>query len=441
MNLPVVQELDTDRPTADKLNASFPLDTERRLQGAAGSTIVDHVLGLISARENKVRKLTAAAQERRALTVEVLISNLAVAASNRVNPSRYVAVPFRKNSYTGLPISYDAMVLARNILIEQRLIEYHPGYYRRHHYEDFAYRQVSRMRATDALRAMFDRFDIRLRTVQHLRERLIKLNRMEPDSGSEPVEVTASRETLKRINTRLDAISITLPDEVWPHLADTAPEGAEPEAELDRLHLGDLTTNSLYRVFTGNWNKGGRFYGGWWVSLPSKYRRLLRIDGEATVEIDYRNLHPALLYRIRGHTLDRDPYHLPPYSRDLCKETFQRLLNRTPSTGGANIRKAKKYGPPAGTSFARFLEDYKDHLAAVADCFGKGIGLHLQRADSELALSIMDALDRQDVAALPVHDSFIVKIGDREILEATMRQVFRDQYEVEPELRVTYPVE
>lgn len=54
----------------------------------------------------------------------------------------------------------------------------------------------------------------------------------------------------------------------------------------------------LTRVFSrGSMERGGRFYGGvWWQFIPSEYREFITINGLATVEIDFSELHPRLLY-------------------------------------------------------------------------------------------------------------------------------------------------
>lgn len=431
----------SDQRTAEELRASTPLDTERRLRGEGGAGLVGHILGIIANQENRQRGLGAAAADQRARTVEVLLANLAVAAFNRVNPSRFVAVPFRRNAYAPLGLSHDAMVLARAALLGSGMIEYHPGFYRRHHYEDMGYRLVARLRAAKGLLDLFDDFEVGRSTVQHLRERLVKLNRASPDAGPEPAEVTASRAVLDRANARLATCKLEVPDYVWRHLKDTVHPEATDEDELAHLYCGDQTAMSLYRVFTGDWTKGGRLYGGWWMNLPAEDRRLLKIDGEPVVEIDYRHLHPILLYRFLGKPLDRDPYCLPPYSRELCKETFQRLLNRPANRGGANIKRAKDFHPPEGISYPTFIADYKAHLSDVADYLGKGVGLILQRADSELALRVLDLMDKAEAIVLPVHDSFIVQVRHRELLEATMREAFVDMCKVQPDLRTTLPRE
>jgi len=57
----------------------------------------------------------------------------------------------------------------------------------------------------------------------------------------------------------------------------------------------------LRRVFSrGSMERGGRFYGGWWQFIPSEFREFITINGQPTVEIDFSELHPRLLYLEQG---------------------------------------------------------------------------------------------------------------------------------------------
>tara|TARA_B110000008_G_C16682739_1_gene449435 strand:+ start:132 stop:566 length:435 start_codon:yes stop_codon:yes gene_type:complete len=69
------------------------------------------------------------------------------------------------------------------------------------------------------------------------------------------------------------------------------------------------------RIFNkSDWNKGGRFYGGWWQLCPKDYRKRIMMDGMMTSEIDYSGLHVVLLYSQEGINyraeINEDPYHL-----------------------------------------------------------------------------------------------------------------------------------
>lgn len=429
-----------DERASDKgaeLGASFPIDVERGLRGDAGSRLVQFGLDLIAAPEVRGKKLRERDAEARRRTVEVLLANLVVAALNKLNPARYVAVPFNRSAYTGLGLSCDAMTLARNALLDAQLIDYVPGFRDRAYLGFIETGRVSRVRATAALRGEFARLGVNRRSVVLRRERLIRLKRAKKDVGPEPLDVESSRVILARINARLDAHDVDLPEDSWQRLKDRAMAAASDKESIP--YVGDPTAKALYRVFTGDWGRGGRLYGGWWENIPKLERRHLTIDAEATTEIDFGHLHPALLYRAMGKPRDVDPYHLPPYSRDLCKETFQRLINGSIRRGGADLKRPKQHVLPEGIAFATFMADYKRHLHAVADCFGKNLGLILQCEDSRLALLILEEMDRDGIVTLPVHDSFIVAERHQRTLYQVMGDIYRSRYGIEPTLKVSSP--
>ena len=73
----------------------------------------------------------------------------------------------------------------------------------------------------------------------------------------------------------------------------------------EALRSADISDNvaaPLTRIFNRNFGRGGRFYaqGGGWQSMKKEIRSRLTIDGEPVVEIDYRTLHPGILYAQAG---------------------------------------------------------------------------------------------------------------------------------------------
>ena len=106
---------------------------------------------------------------------------------------------------------------------------------------------------------------------------------------------------------------------------------------------------SLYRVFNNNsFEEGGRYYGHWLQSLPSKIRLKATIDGKPVGEIDFKSIHPRLLYSIEGIKLDADydPYSLDEsISRKDAKVIFQILVNsKSESSALRAIRREIKDG-------------------------------------------------------------------------------------------------
>ena len=118
-------------------------------------------------------------------------------------------------------------------------------------------------------------------------------------------EVRRMMQNLARINRVLETrwYDLLIPDadlaELQERLSDDS-AGSKP--------LG-MHRRNLYRVFNDReLTTGGRFYGGWWQSVPKAYLRHLAVNGKRMVEIDYSNLHPVILYAEAGATPPVDCY-------------------------------------------------------------------------------------------------------------------------------------
>jgi hypothetical protein len=126
---------------------------------------------------------------------------------------------------------------------------------------------------------------------------------------------------------------------------------------------------------------GGRFYGGWWQNISKRDRRRLLIDGEATVELDFKSYHSRLCYHLEGRPLpgDADPYALPGLEgdefRDLIKVGFNQLLNASPQVQPKPPLSAKKL--PDGLDWAGLLERIEQAHVPIRHWFRSGRGVEL----------------------------------------------------------------
>jgi hypothetical protein len=190
-------------------------------------------------------------------------------------------------------------------------------------------------------------------------------------------------------------------------------------------HTVYLRMKQLYRVYKGGWSLGGRFYGGWWQQVRATDRKHLLIHGGETIEIDYRMLHPRLVYAQAGQRLQGDAYELDGWDRKTCKRAFNVLLNARnyPQALGAILPHV--YGNRE--SAAALIADIKRRHASVAHCFHSGAGLRLQHTDSEMAKAVLRELTvRRGITVLPIHDSFVVRREHRGELEEAMDRAFRE---------------
>ena len=203
-------------------------------------------------------------------------------------------------------------------------------------------------------------------------------------------------------------------------LASLKLEIAHPDLKIDEcglLRLPDnrinLNRRALYRIFNnGRWDSGGRFFGGWWQNIPSKYREAILINGESVIEKDYRTCHPRLLYGILGKRMPYDdPYVIEDVPRTFVKKALNTLINSSdrPTAIKAIARpfaiKEIKGSHQIAEQIAVAVERRNPELRQF---FGTGIGLKLQRIDSDMCSTIQRTLRDQGIPTLSVHDSFLV---------------------------------
>ena len=218
--------------------------------------------------------------------------------------------------------------------------------------------------------------------------------------------------------------------ESWPDIQLSDQDMARFKDEGIDLCPKIYTHRTVYRVFNnGTFDEGGRLYGGWWQQVPSRLRQHITIDGMPTVEMDYSALHPRLIYAEKGLEFNGDPYDvgLDDKFRPLVKVTFQKLINgrgeaRQPRPGSNE----PTFDPShVGLSWNQFVDQIKDAHSQISDLFGTGIGLRLQRRDSDIAQAVMLEFNQWGIPMLPIHDSFLVSLRYEGDLLLAMRQAMK----------------
>jgi hypothetical protein len=253
------------------------------------------------------------------------------------------------------------------------------------------------------------------------------------DAGGQLLRFRSARRTramaddVNAQNEVLRSISIQLHDPAW---------------NIDRYGLLRGVTGGvvnpqrvqLYRVFNnGMWSYGGRFYGGWWQQLPSETRLTLTIDGDAVDEEDYSGCHLNLMCAMAGIAPpDGDPYRVEAIemafagnlatARQIAKISFQILLNANsyPSAQAAIASKIMEVNPTGSPPAASLvIKALKARFPAFQALWHSGLGLRLQRIDSDIAAHVMKRLRSKGIPTLPIHDSFVVQQRSRgELVDA-----------------------
>ncbi len=428
--------------TGEELRNTVSFDPDRHLRDDGGEGLLDEILSLLAATENRKRALKLSDAERRRVTASTLLGNLAAAAINRVDPKRFVTVSFNRNSYAGSGLGVATMTALRDALLERKMIEGRAGVRTVGMFDDVR-SSLTRLRAAPALLDLFDQHGIGYPSIARRLDRgvIVLKDRRHGVDPDPPDEVALTAPVIEGMNRLIAGAVINLPDDAWDRII-ARHAAAATKDQKERADAGDLAATALYRSFKHDWQHGGRMYGGWWIGLPKEERPLLTINGERTIELDYSQLHPSILFARVGRPLNFDLYTLPgldsPALREVGKDTFMRLLNRTAEKGAPPVvrmrAKDRKLLPP-GITPEEYMRRFLAQMEPICRWLSTGEGTRLQKEDSDLAIAILSDMSSLGIVVLPVHDSFIVQEKHGETLKGSMISNYKKKHGLIPHIR------
>lgn len=199
---------------------------------------------------------------------------------------------------------------------------------------------------------------------------------------------------------------------------------------------------SLHRVFNKeSFECGGRFYGACHLSIPSSIRkRMIQINGEPTVEFDFKALHIRMLYHDKGIDYREDPYGI------LCESEEERKMYKLAQLIAINAEDEKSATDGIRDVFRRkgirhslknddiriLLDRFKKAHMPIAEYINTGKGLTLQNLDSAITEDILISFMREGIPCLPVHDSYIVLARYKDRLYQKMMEAYEKVMGFEP---------
>lgn len=185
------------------------------------------------------------------------------------------------------------------------------------------------------------------------------------------------------------------------------------------------------KVFNKSFDLGGRMYlnGGSVQTMDREDRIELTIDGEPTVEIDYKGLHPRILYTMKGIDYSQEnPYtiEIEGYCKDWLKKVSKialLIMFNTKSKQGAikaveneivasyNVQKLvdKHKIPNLSIDFSAIVSALEKKHYRIKEYLYSDIGPYLQNRDSLIMDHIVGVFTQHKELAIPIHDSIIIK--------------------------------
>jgi hypothetical protein len=211
------------------------------------------------------------------------------------------------------------------------------------------------------------------------------------------------------------------------------------------------------RVFYENTEGHGRFYSVNSLQSMSKSNRLnLKFNGSCVSEVDFKSIHPRILYTLAGLPLNKTAYpnieHLFSCTNNVnfsksCKKLSKLallILLNTDSIGCAKnalwrkCRTEKSKGPGnALDSILITTTSIKDAVEYLWDYHGPIQSLirekhdiplwaRLQNIDASIAEKVINFFVQDGACILPWHDSFLVAADQEERLKLTMTNSWED---------------
>jgi hypothetical protein len=263
------------------------------------------------------------------------------------------------------------------------------------------------------------------------------------DAEGRPVEYADTADTvsmrsgLRAYNDLLAGSFIDIPELEQPFLS--LPRGGT---------LGISQSNKVVRrVFNrGSWEKGGRFFGGWWQSCPKEWRKRIFINNQPTVEDDYSGLHIVMLYARQGIDYwasvgqDADPYQVVGIKgfeadgtscRAYAKSLLLMAINASSDKAAFKAfrsdmrsRQDHRGAKMTDAQLSVLLDALKQKHKPISEFIGAGAGIDLMNQDAEITAEVIRHFVDARRPILTIHDSYIVMFGDDQRLRAVLKAAF-----------------
>ena len=373
----------------------------------------------------------------------------------RAKPERFIAISMDNNVNNNklkygrsnpANVTYDIFV--KNVIIGLKKLDYItliPFYHDR---ENPEYSYSTRIHHTDKLAALFEEYDL---TLDHLREhpnKEIIIKRKKADDVVREFTLADGTKKRKTFKIKVDENYDDCHTSNRLHSALKKYNKLISETYIDinfdfsqveiakPIYLDDKTN---HRIFSNNsWSENGRYHGAWWQETPKDLRKYITINGEETVELDYKGVHFALLYARAGSALVGDPYSLPEYplrgkERNLVKKLLIAMLYGKDAAGAVSSYHYALYNGEGedypeeryeSEQLDLIIDVFRNHHSTISDEFGKDQSTKLMYYDAQIATHVIREMTKLKEPVLCVHDSFIVPKSAQAQLEKLMNEAF-----------------
>ena len=185
------------------------------------------------------------------------------------------------------------------------------------------------------------------------------------------------------------------------------------------------------KVYNVSWERGGRTYLTGHTELLRKDKRgKIMINGEKTVTLDFKHLHPSILATLEGVKFEEgfDPYGVvmegcdPDVLRKIAKVALLCMINADSLHQAScaiswemykklpKLQEWKSNGLlPDPVPVKPLIIELVAHNKYAEKYFGKGYGLTLQNIDSKIIDHVMEYFNQKGISLIPLYDSITIQ--------------------------------
>ena len=235
------------------------------------------------------------------------------------------------------------------------------------------------------------------------------------------------RRSMEARNEATGAIRIEMPEgDGWLH----TPGHVRARSEKTGGWVGLRPTPAprIVRIYgRGRWDMHGRLYG-WWQQLPAARRIELLINDEVAFENDWSACHPTLLYAMAGKVPVGEIYDVHGYDPKHVKAALLTVMNTKTTYGGVlSLMKREEDSPgewPHSLDYTKgLMRAVTDRHEPIAHFLGADMGIRLMHLESEMCIAVLKRCEKENIPALPVHDSFVTQASKGARVTAIMAEV------------------
>lgn len=181
---------------------------------------------------------------------------------------------------------------------------------------------------------------------------------------------------------------------------------------------------------------GGRFYNSI-TSMSKKERLTMKLNGKKTIELDFSSMMPRMLYHKKGLDYTGDLYDVGNgFNRDDVKKAIVILINSKPDNKPEAV--LQFHTDLTMSECKHLIYRIKIVHYRISEYFQSGIGLELQKLESDITESVMLECLTKKIELTSIHDAIITTIENKDkVLECMVRYYkFALQTNFEPVVKI-----